>query len=371
MIIGLVIDTYDALNNGTTASARRFVENLRKEGHTVRVLTAGAPGKDKFILPKWNIPIVSHFADPQGITFAKIDAKVIREFLTGLDVVHFYLPFPLARAVEKMAREMQIPCLAAFHVQAENITYNIGLGKVSLAAKFFYRFLYHYFYKRFNDIHCPTEFIAGELRDNGYKANLHVISNGVDAAFTPGEMIPHENIRVLMIGRLSPEKRQDLIIAAAKKSKYADKIQLVFAGQGPLLEKYKKLSRDLPREPIFGFYSTEELLKIIRSTDIYVHASDAEIEAIACMEAFACGLVPIIANAKKSATVHFALDERSLFKPGDADDLAQKIDYWIEHPEEKALMSKRFIDQGNQYRVKESVKKIEEVYKNLKPGRPQ
>ena len=34
-------------------------------------------------------------------------------------------------------------------------------------------------------------------------------------------------------------------------------------------------------------------------------------------------------------------------------------------------MSKRFIDQGNQYRVKESVKKIEEVYKNLKPGRPQ
>ena len=232
-------------------------------------------------------------------------------------------------------------------------------------------FLYHYFYKRFNDIHCPTEFIAGELRDNGYKANLHVISNGVDAAFTPGEMIPHENIRVLMIGRLSPEKRQDLIIAAAKKSKYADKIQLVFAGQGPLLEKYKKLSRDLPREPIFGFYSTEELLKIIRSTDIYVHASDAEIEAIACMEAFACGLVPIIANAKKSATVHFALDERSLFKPGDADDLAQKIDYWIEHPEEKALMSKRFIDQGNQYRVKESVKKIEEVYKNLKPGRPQ
>ncbi len=71
MIIGLVIDTYDALNNGTTASARRFVENLRAEGHTVRVLTAGVPGKDKFILPKRKIPIVSHFADPQGISFAK------------------------------------------------------------------------------------------------------------------------------------------------------------------------------------------------------------------------------------------------------------------------------------------------------------
>ena len=369
MIIGLVIDSYDALNNGTTASARRFVENLRAEGHIVRVLTAGVPGKDKFVLPKWNIPVVSHFADPQGITFAKVDANVIREFLSGLDVVHFYLPFPLARAVERMARKMNIPCLAAFHVQAENITYNIGLGKSALAAKFFYRFLYHYFYKRFNDIHCPTEFIAGELRKNGYKANLHVISNGVDAAFTPGEAVPHENIRVLMIGRLSPEKRQDLIIEAAKKSKYADRIQLVFAGQGPLLEKYVKLSRGLPHEPVFGFYSTEELLKIIRSTDIYVHASDAEIEAIACMEAFACGLVPIIADSPKSATVQFALSERSLFKAGDSSDLARKIDYWIEHPEEKREMGKRYAEEGNRYRVKESVRKMEEVYKNIKPGR--
>lgn len=365
MVIALVIDSFDALNNGTTASARRFVENLRSLGHTVRVLTSGEKGPDKFLLPPWKIPIVSWFADKQGITFSKINKETIREFLTGADVVHFYLPFPLSRAVEKMAREMKIPCLAAFHVQAENITYNIGLGKIDLAARFFYKFLYHYFYKRFNDIHCPTEFIAQELRNNGYKAKLHVISNGVDEVFKPKEKIPHEHIRILMIGRLSPEKRQDLIIEAAKKSKYADQIQLVFAGHGPLLEKYKEMSKDLPRKPIFGFYSTEELLKIIHSTDIYVHASDVEIEAIACMEAFSCGLIPIIANSKKSATVHFALDERSLFNPGDSNSLAEKIDYWITHPEEKEIMGKKYAEQGNEYRVLNSVCKMEEVYQEL------
>lgn len=367
MIIALVIDQYDALNNGTTASARRFVENLRANGHTVRLLTSGTPGKDKYLLPVWHIPIVSWFADKQGITFSKIEENTIQEFLTGADVVHFYLPFPLARAMEKMAKKMNIPCLAAFHVQPENITYNIGLGKVDLAARFFYKFLYHYFYKSFDDIHCPTEFIAEELRKNGYKARLHVISNGVDDVFVPQEPVAHDFIRILMIGRLSPEKRQDLIIEAAKKSKYAEKIQLVFAGQGPLLEKYKQMGKTLPREPIFGFYSTEELLKIIQTTDIYVHASDAEIEAIACMEAFSCGLVPIIANSKKSATVHFALDERSLFEPGNANSLAEKIDYWIEHPDEKNQMSKKYAAQGNEYRVSASVKKMEEVYKNLKP----
>lgn len=369
MIIAFVIDQYDTLTNGTTTSARRFVTNLRKAGHTVRVLTSGEPGPDKYILPPAYIPVVTNIASKQGITFSKVDKKIIKECLTGVDVVHFYLPFPLARATEKMARKMGIPCLAAFHIQAENITYILGMGKSAFAAKFFYKFLHGYFFKRFADIHCPTEFIAGELRNNGYKARLHVISNGVDEIFYPREPIPHENIRILMIGRLSPEKRQDLIIEAAHKSKYADKIELHFAGQGPLLDKYKEMSKDLPHTPSFKFYTTDQLIELIRSTDIYVHASDAEIEAIACMEAFSCGLVPIIANAKKSATVQFAIDERSLFREGDSDDLARKIDYWIEHPEERAELGKKYTELGNQYRVEVSVQKMEQVYKSLTPGR--
>ena len=43
---------------------------------------------------------------------------------------------------------------------------------------------------------------------------------------------------------------------------------------------------------------------------------DAEIEAIACIEAFSCGLVPVIAGSEQSATPQFALDERSLFNAG-------------------------------------------------------
>ena len=32
-------------------------------------------------------------------------------------------------------------------------------------------------------------------------------------------------------------------------------------------------------------------------SDLYVHAADVEIEAMSCMEAFAGGLVPVIANS--------------------------------------------------------------------------
>ena len=51
------------------------------------------------------------------------------------------------------------------------------------------------------------------------------------------------------------------------------------------------------------------------------------------MEALACGQVPIISDSERSATKKFALDERNLFKNKDPQDLADKIDYFIEHPE--------------------------------------
>ncbi|MBQ4379271.1 MAG: glycosyltransferase [Treponema sp.] len=373
MTIVLVMDSFDELNNGTVASARRFAEHLKALGHTVRTLGAdnseknpeAAKNPDRFAMEKWHIPVVSYFADKQGTVFAKPDEKVIRAALTGADIVHFYLPSPMARLTEKIAREMNVPCLAAFHVQAENITYNIGLGHFDAAARFFYKFEYKYFYNRFSDIHCPTKFIAGELKKNGYPAKLHVISNGVDEIFVPQAPIPHEKFNILMIGRLSPEKRQDLIIKAARLSKYADKIQLYFAGLGPCEKKLRKMSEKLPNKPVFGFYSSSELLNLIAKTDLYVHASDVEIEAIACMEAFSCGLVPVISNARKSATVQFALDENSLFREGDAKSLAEKIDFWIEHPEEKTALSKKYIEEGEEYRVSASVKKMEEVYRTI------
>lgn len=56
-----------------------------------------------------------------------------------------------------------------------------------------------------------------------------------------------------MIGRLSNEKRQDLIFEAISKSKYSDKIQLVLAGKGPKYNKYKKLGEKLVNEPVISF----------------------------------------------------------------------------------------------------------------------
>ena len=70
------------------------------------------------------------------------------------------------------------------------------------------------------------------------------------------------------------------------------------------------------------FFSRDEMLRVINSADLYVHPAEIEIEAIACLEAISCGLVPVIADSPRSATRFFALGERNLFHFNDPADLA-------------------------------------------------
>ena len=52
MKILIVIDQYDNGNNGTTMSARRFVEALEKRGHEVSIVSTGKPKPNKYIVKK-------------------------------------------------------------------------------------------------------------------------------------------------------------------------------------------------------------------------------------------------------------------------------------------------------------------------------
>ena len=84
---------------------------------------------------------------------------------------------------------------------------------------------------------------------------------------------------------------------------------------------------------------------------------------MSCMEAFACGLVPIIANSPRSATPQFALDGRSLFPAGDSAALAEKIDWWFEHPAEREEMGRRYGEHAGQYALDRSIEQAEAMFR--------
>ena len=376
MKILLVIDTYDTNNNGTSISAQRFAAVLREHGNEVRILTTGEPAPDKFVLKELKVPLFNDLIHSHGFQFAQVDLDIIREAVEWADIVHCMMPFALETATKLIADQMHKPSTAAFHIQPENLTSSIGLGKAEwLNDRFYYTFRF-LLYQHFNHIHVPSQFMANELIKRGYKAKIHVISNGIDPDFITAGQRKLSNsdgghtslsdgslITIVMVGRLSGEKRQDVIINAVPFSKYADRIQLVFAGKGPKYDEYVELGKQLKNPPQFVFLSKPELIDLLLHTDLYVHASDMESEAISCIEAFATGLVPVIANSEDSATPQFALDGRSLFAPGRPKDLARAIDWWFDHPDEKAKMEREYAEAAKNYDIDTSVRLCEQMFR--------
>lgn len=79
------------------------------------------------------------------------------------------------------------------------------------------------------------------------------------------------------------------------------------------------------------------------------------------MEAFTCGLVPVISDSEQTATKQFALTGRNLFRRGDATSLKNQIEYWIEHPEEKEQLGKQYMEYARQFSAEKCVEKLEKV----------
>ena len=379
MKILFVIDSFYTTNNGTSISAQRFAGELRKRGHEVKVLCWDTPEyiennltDGDFTTKKFNIPVFQPLCDKHDFSFAYNNKNIVHDACDWADIVHVFVPFGIEMEAINYCHEIGKPVTAAFHIQPENMTSSVSMGKVEWFNEMFYRSFRRNIYNRVRHVHVPSQFMGNMIADRGYTAKIHVISNGIQDAFmVAGEKKAESRkskvesqkqvFKIMMIGRLSPENRPDVIINAVKYSKYADRIQLVFAGKGPEYEKYVELGKDLKHQPQFIYVGRDELIKHLLETDLYVHASDMESEAISCIEAFATGLVPVIANSEVSATPQFALDGRSLFMPGNPKDLARAIDYWLDHPEERLHMEEQYRLAGRKYSLAASVTAFEEM----------
>jgi glycosyltransferase involved in cell wall biosynthesis len=148
---------------------------------------------------------------------------------------------------------------------------------------------------------------------------------------------------------------------ALRISRHSADIQLILAGKGPLEEKYKAMGQTLPQPPIMRFYAQEVLLQEIRRADLYVHCANVEIEGMGCMEAFAQGTVPLIADSELSSTSAYAITEKSRYQAGNAEELAGKIDFWFEHQDELPEMGQRYIDLARTLTIEASAKKVRQM----------
>ena len=379
MHIAIAIDSYNDANGGTIAT-KRLVEELRKRGHKVTIISAtheDPSDPDFYQIPGFVLPGTEESLENMKFLFGKNDRKVYKEAMKNVDIVQVQFPFLMAKGAVKTAKSLGKPVVGAFHVQPQNIM--AAMGKKSKLLERFLWFSFKYFlFNRVDTIISPSKFASELLMSEGVNANHKFISNGIPPEYVHKNYDRPDwfgdNLVLINVGRHADEKRQSLLIEGVKRSKYKDKIQLILAGRGERTDELKTKGKELPIEPHIEYISFEDKLRYLNTADLYVHASIVELESLSSSEAIGCGLPCLISDSKYSAASQFALDERFLFEEDNPDDFAKKIDYWYENREElrSSAMKKKVLAEAEWYRFDRAVNEYEAFIKEIvSPGKPE
>lgn len=130
---------------------------------------------------------------------------------------------------------------------------------------------------------------------------------------------------LLYLGRIVPEKRLDLLVAAYKQSK-CDK-KLVIAGQIPdnVKDEPWYLGAKEDKNIIFtGFASGDFKNQLLCNTHLFILPSDIEGMSIALLEALGLGVRVLASDIKENKQL--LLKYGDMFKAGNVNDLTKKIE---------------------------------------------
>jgi glycosyltransferase involved in cell wall biosynthesis len=145
----------------------------------------------------------------------------------------------------------------------------------------------------------------------------------------------------LFVGRLSAEKGAEILLRAWQKLKGT--IPLVIMGDGPLREPLESeaAARNLSNVTFAGWRSRGEILSAMKSASLLITPSLwYEGFPMTVVEAFACG-IPVICS--RLGGLREIVEDGSTglhFNPGDAEDLAGKLDLLWTQPAQLAAMGR-------------------------------
>jgi glycosyltransferase involved in cell wall biosynthesis len=210
-----------------------------------------------------------------------------------------------------------------------------------------------------------------------------VISNGVDLnLFSPHAATQNEieelckkyQIRngipiMLYVGRIDADKQVDLVVKAAAKVMEAMEAQLIVVGDGKQREDIMLLSQSLGirQNCCFpGFIpKSKDLPRIFRLADVFVTASEIEIQSSVVLEAMASGN-PVV-TVKASSMPEFVEEGVSgyLVPPGDVKAMAERLVSLLVEPGTVKLMGQAGRSIAKEHSNERFIEAHDQVYKSL------
>lgn len=337
-------------DNGQAAFTVRLARKLSSQGHEVMVIAPGISGH-KGILKRDGVTVlqVKSISMPDNTNLTLFSGKVLKKAVKAFapDIIHLQDHYFISRKIFRIARQGRIPVIGTNHFLPENLTANLPLPDIT--KKPLNWILWKHMlslYNRLDAVTTPTQTALKIIRDKGLKPDLSAVSNGVDTDFfkpsgrdkqkqAGKKLPPPDSCPVfIFVGRIDREKGLDTVVKAM--SRLADRdCRCIIAGKGGFLKELEQMCRHLRVENrvVFpGFIPAEDLPALLSSSACFVMAGFAELQSIATLEAMACGLPVIAADAGALPELVKPDVNGMLFKTQDPDSLARAMDRFLSSP---------------------------------------
>lgn len=191
-----------------------------------------------------------------------------------------------------------------------------------------------------------SQFLEKKYSEVLYNQNIRVIYDGLDVGqyLCIGRCVFCESIvRILCLGGVCYQKGQDQVIKAIGllQEKGLDGFELKIVGDGDQKQEFEKLAKDNHLDKTIQFYAkTETPQEFYSNADIVVCASKWEAFGRVTVEAMLAGCLVIASDSGANPEILDNGKYGLMYRYGDIEDLAQKLEYAMIHKEEMREIAK-------------------------------
>lgn len=310
--IVLVTGNYNHVPDGVSLTLNRLVRYLESQGHEVLIVAptiANPPIKHagKLIeVPSYAMPGREEYRIGLGLT-TSIKDEVSR---FKPDLMHIATPDYTGFQALMLASDRNIPVVSSYHTHFSSY---LEYYKLSFLESGLWAYL-RFFYGNCIHTYVPSESMIAGLGKQGITEGLRIWARGIETeVFNPTKRdyawrhkygIADDEVVVSFVSRLVWEKEMRTLRSVFNElHKRNPKIKTVIVGEGPAGEELKAT---MPSTLFAGYQKGENLARIYASSDVFMFPSITETFGNVTLEAQACGVPVVVANAQgnKSLVEH-------------------------------------------------------------------